>query len=278
MKSNFKKILIIGGPNVGKTHFIGQLYGRLKSGSSSLKLGRTPDDLSILDDILKKLNNGIPGEHTPIGQNKNLILPITNASYQNWDLIYPDYGGELILNIVKNRKIESLWKSQIEDSNHWLLFIRLSIIEKIEDITTRFHASIVNDNFQVPEDIEYNCNSDAFYIELLQMFLFTKGISKAFKKKPKLTILLSCWDEIEDKNKKPKEIFKTKMPLFYDFVKSLWNKNFDIIALSAIGKALNKEKPDQDYKINGPEKFGYIITNDGNKTNDITLALKNIIN
>ena len=41
------KILIIGGPNAGKTHFGGQLYGRLNMRTEHYRITSLPEDLTI---------------------------------------------------------------------------------------------------------------------------------------------------------------------------------------------------------------------------------------
>lgn len=271
-----KNILIIGTPNTGKTHFGGQLYGRLKTGNCSLTLKSTPDDLSIFQEILEKLNTGLSAEHTATTQNENLILPVQNQDNESLDLIYPDYGGEQITNIVENRKINSIWKSNIEKSDCWFLFIRLSLVEDIEDVTTRFYSTIGKNSI----GNEFSClkdNSPVFYIELLQIFLFAKRQSKASHNIPKLTILLSCWDELPTDGETPESILRKKMPLFYDYISSLWRHNLNIIGLSSTGKPLSVDKADNEYLINGPEKQGYIILEDGQKNSDLTLSLNSVI-
>ena len=51
-KSN-NNILIIGGPNAGKTHFGGQLYGRLNCRQFEYKISSNnrPSDLTIFEDV-----------------------------------------------------------------------------------------------------------------------------------------------------------------------------------------------------------------------------------
>ena len=59
-----KNILVIGRANSGKTHFAGQLYGRLQESDSSLKISKTPKNLEMLREIFDALNKGQASNHT----------------------------------------------------------------------------------------------------------------------------------------------------------------------------------------------------------------------
>lgn len=276
-----KNILIIGMSKMGKTHFGGQLYGRLKSLNKSYKLRKTPDDLSLFEEILERLNDGLEGSHTSTKLNEAIVLPIQSQNGTNpIDIIYPDYGGEQIRGIVEQREIPIIWKNQIEASNHWFLFIRLDLMEKVSDVTTKFHAQIDAEKINNDEDKERRHlkelpeNSSAFYIELLQIFLYTKFFKATSKDKPQLTVLLSCWDKLESKYGEgilPSSILSETMPLFFAFISSNWKEDqYQIIGLSSLGKDLSKDKADKDYQIQGPEKFGYLVMPDGKREPDIT--------
>ena len=69
-------ILIIGMSKVGKTHFGGQLYGRLKAGTNQYALRHTPNDVSIFQDILDNLNEGLEGKHTDSKLRETITLPV----------------------------------------------------------------------------------------------------------------------------------------------------------------------------------------------------------
>jgi len=275
MSGNKKNILVIGAPNTGKTHFGGQLYGRLKIKESEYVLRETPDDITLFKDILNKLNNGIPGDHTPFSESRQLILPITSKNGEEIDLIYPDYGGEQISQIIKNRKLNARWQEQIELSTDWILFIRPHLIETIEDVTKRFHSYIFKKSQTELAEFEgLKDTSPIFYIELLQMLLFSKRLNVTSTNKPFLLIFLTCWDELNITDEEPKKVLKSKMPLFYEYIENNWNLKFATIGLSATGTVLDANKPNKEFQIYGPETCGYIINEDGSKTTDLTLALK----
>lgn len=114
-----KNILVIGMSKTGKTHFGGQLYGRLKTSENKYRLQETPNDLSLFQDILDNLNQGLEGKHTDSKLHETIVLPIISDTGDEIDLIYPDYGGEQLRGMIELRKINNIWEQQIADSTHW---------------------------------------------------------------------------------------------------------------------------------------------------------------
>jgi hypothetical protein len=279
MKQEAKVILIIGLSKTGKTHFGGQLYGRLKNEKNSYKLRRTPDDLSQFEDILQCLNEGKQGKHTDSKYNQAIVLPVLSSTGEHLDLVYPDYGGEQLKIMMEQRQFNTAWKERAAQSNHWFLFLRLDLTENIVDVTTKFYKQIEEEK-QIPDSkieniSELPYDSSAFYIELIQALLSLKQISIESDRKPRLTILLSCWDKLKrNKIKQPEFVLASKMPLLHIFIKNMWSEqNVNFIGLSSLGKDLNKDKVDQEYAIDGPENFGYVILPNGDKEIDLTLIL-----
>lgn len=278
---NNNTILLIGGPDTGKTHFGGQLYGRLETQSSFYKITSPPEDLTIFKEVLDNLNEGKATGHTPTASNKTLELEIEDNNGIKSIFSFPDYGGEQIQTIVNSRRIDKTWKEQIEKSNSWMLFIRPDKIDPLEDITNRDLPEQSVLDRRNAEEQPIILSSAAFFIELLQMLLYAKKTTTKQKTtSPNITVVLSCWDLIaeEVKGKVPKDILQEKLPALYSYINTTWAEDaFKIIGLSSTGKTLSLTEPDTEFVKKGPEKFGYFIDQEGKKTEDLTLSIATVI-
>lgn len=274
-------ILIIGGPNAGKTHFGGQLYGRLNSRLFKYKISSSnrPADLTIFNDVLNKLYEGKRAAHTEGSANNSIELKIESESESDITFSFPDYAGEQVNLIIDNRRVNTIWKEYIDESSSWILFVRLDDIDKIEDI--------INRGIPSPEELKKRNNksppvrlSDAAqFVELLQTLLYIKKISSLSKiSRPNLTIVLSCWDVLKQKEGAiPLELLKDRLPLLYDFVSNNWEESsLSILGFSSTEKTLTDD-PDEEYIESSPIEFGYFITHDGVKEKDLTLAIGTFI-
>lgn len=274
-------ILIIGGPNAGKTHFGGQLYGRLNARTEHYRITSTPENLTIFQEVLDNLNEGKSSGHTHVNAHNTLELEIEDNLGVKSTFSFPDYGGEQIKAIVNDRRINKAWKEQIDKSSSWMLFIRLDEIIPVEDVVDRGlpdHEVLKNRN-QKSEPM--TLSDSAFYTELLQVLLYAKKIG--IKQKiaiPKLTVVLSCWDLLtnEEQQELPKDILSKKLPGLFNFFTGTWQESVcSIIGLSSIEKSLSNKKADRDFVKKGPESFGYVITQTGEKETDLTFTISTFI-
>jgi predicted RNA-binding Zn-ribbon protein involved in translation (DUF1610 family) len=118
-------ILLIGKPHSSKTVFLSQLYSKLQKNKSALKLYKSVDDLSPITVAREALAKGEEPQTTPSERSVKFYLPIQVGETQV-DLKCPEYGGEQILSIVENRELNKEWTDSIQESDHWILFIRLN--------------------------------------------------------------------------------------------------------------------------------------------------------
>lgn len=275
------KILVIGGPNAGKTHFGGQLYGRLSSKKFSYKIApnNIPADLTIFEDVLNKLYEGKRAGHTEHSANKSIELKVTDEQNSNILFSFPDYAGEQVKEIVANRQVNSVWKKNIEESTSWMLFVRLDEVANIDDITNAGFPNSETLKKRNETKPPVRVSDVAFFIELLQILLYVKKIPSFNKiNEPKITIVLSCWDLLNQADKTlPSDVLNDKLPMLYQFVTNNWKENkFDILGLSSTQKELTDE-PDEDYIENTPINFGYFINQKGEKEKDLTLLIGTLI-
>ncbi len=274
-------ILIIGGPNTGKTHFGIQLYERINSRQFEFKIdpSNRPSDLTIFEDGLKNLHNGKRAAHTEIGANRSIELIVTNEKNSEVKLAFPDYAGEQVRSIVSDRKVNALWKNYIQNSTSWVLFIRLNDLTPLEDI--------VNKGIPSPEEIQkrnsqpppVKVSEAAFYVELLQTLSYIKGLSMFSPiDQPKMTVVLSCWDELKlPECQIPNILLQKRLPMLFDFLSNKWqNESLSVIGLSSTEKSLTDE-PDDEFIDNEPINFGYYVNKKGESHQDLTLLIKDFI-
>jgi hypothetical protein len=119
-------------------------------------------------------------------------------------------------------------------------------------------------------------SDQARLIELLQMLLYTRGVSTDQQiEKPLLSVLLTCWDELSTGGR-PLDMLRRQLPMFCDFVISNWARP-NIVGVSALERPLNPRDRDAEYAARGPETFGYVVLQDGTRSPDLTLPIKMLL-
>ena len=268
-------VLLIGESNVGKTHYGAQFLKRLMVKECALKMCGAPTNLEAFNKALSCLTNGRSTDHTPAETYVESIWPITDSAGRCADLVWPDYGGEQVRNLVTQRRIPTAWRERVLEATDWVLLIRLHSLRSEDDLFSRplqsFAAAEPNG-----EATAYEPSDQARTVELLQMLLYLAQFPLDRPLcKPRLTILLSCWDELET-IELPADLLASRLPMLWSFVRSNWTSP-TVIGLSALERALSETDADQEYAARGPEDFGYVVLPDGEKSTDITLPIQRLM-
>lgn len=268
-------ILLVGESNVGKTHYGAQFLKRLMVKACALKMSGAPTNLEAFTTALSCLTEGKSTDHTPASTYVESVWPITDEAGRFAELVWPDYGGEQVRNLVTHRRIPAAWRERVLGAADWVLLIRLHSLRSEDDLFSRPLQSFAADESHGEADA-YELSDQARTVELLQMLLYLAQLHLDRPlRKPRLTILLSCWDELET-TELPTDLLASRLPMLWSFVRSNWTSPA-VIGLSALERTLSTTDADEDYAIRGPEEFGYVVLPDGTKNTDITLPIQRLM-
>ncbi|EKU31474.1 MULTISPECIES: hypothetical protein [Alcaligenes] len=268
-------ILLVGESNVGKTHYGAQFLKRLMVKACALKMSGAPTNLEAFTTALSCLTEGKSTDHTPASTYVESVWPIRDEAGRYAELVWPDYGGEQVRHLVTQRRIPTAWRERVLGATDWVLLIRLHSLRFDDDLFSRPLQSFATVE-SLGEATSYELSDQARSVELLQMLLYLAQLHLDRPlRKPRLMILLSCWDELET-TELPADLLASRLPMLWSFVRSNWASP-TVIGLSALERALSKTDVDQEYAIRGPEEFGYVVLPDGEKSADITLPIQRLM-
>lgn len=257
-------VLVLGGSGAGKTHFAGQLLGRMRhdrQGKLRIRPGGV-EDLSKLEEVLSSLEEGRAAGHTPAETWTGIRCELETEDGTEVLLEWPEYAGERLFAMVERRLVPDEWRNSIHSATGWLLFIRPSTLNLFEDLLDR-PTGITPEHSEAQEVPVQGSGWDdrARYVELLQMFLFVAGQSTYQPiEAPRLAIVMSCWDEINGSRLTPEGLLEERLPLLNAFVRSIWrDDSWSVWGLSSLGRSLSQHERDEDFAMQGPENFGYVI-------------------
>jgi hypothetical protein len=275
MVAKRRSILLIGESNVGKTHYGAQFLKRLIVQGCELKMDGAATNLRPFEQAMDCIAEGRATRHTTAGSYVESVWPIIDRQKRQAEMIWPDYGGEQIRDLTKNRVVPTPWRDRVSLASDWIFVIRLNTVRSTDDIFSRPIAELGQQN---PASAAQRPSDQARLIELLQILLYVAGLGREAKLGvPGLSVLLSCWDELGlPVGTEPADVLKERVPMLYAFLQSSWEKP-DIIGLSALEKTLTESDNDTEYAIKGPEHFGYVILPDGSRSTDITLPVQRLL-
>lgn len=267
-------IVMVGGPNSGKSHYTFQLFGRLFQQSFGLKLRDMPN-LELFKEGLERLNNGLQAVHTSIEKYDNADLRLVDSSGTSFDLLWPDYGGEQISQILEQRGVDEAWKQRLGEARGLLLFVRLHDIVDYKNIVEHPLAIELERRSHTDNHKEPDLSSQVGIIEMLQMLIWsTLRQTSSRILTPKLGILITCWDELVIDVVEPQRVLAERAPLLEQFIRGNWHERSRfVLGLSSLERPLDLENSDEEFATRGPESFGYVVQSDGHRTGDLTVPL-----
>jgi len=273
MSQSAQSMLLVGESGVGKTHFGAQLLKRLLNSNGRFRMNGAATNLEPFEATMECLNDGRSAAHTPTSTYVDSEWPIADAAGREFTLVWPDYGGEQVKNLLDTRWVPAEWRDRVMTTSAWILMLRLHQLRVSDDLLSKPLASLVNSTAGEASETELLKLSDqARMVELLQVLLYLRGGGVGqVNDIPQLCILLSCWDELGQTGT-PVSILSNQLPMFYQFVSSNWPEPI-IMGLSALERPLDNKVSDEEYVTKGPEHFGYIVTQDGSTSADLTIPL-----
>jgi hypothetical protein len=265
-------VLVLGGPSVGKTTFLMQLYGRVATEECMFKLRQAPESLTAIKDGWNRLQQGFPPGHTPHGTDASLTLPVVDAVGRYIDITVPDYAGEDLRRIGEQRRFSDRWRHLAAGSDHWLLVMRLAQHPDIPDLITRPIGELASTGPLVASEHNPSLPADMLAVELLQVLLHTRMREHLpADRELHLTLVLSCWDELETPaGTKPGEVASKRLALLDSFCRSHWGARYRVFGLSSQGQELDEGTPAQEYLELGPQKMGWLVDPAGSNDPDLT--------
>lgn len=257
------EILVLGGSGAGKTHYAGQLLGRLRydrQGKLRLRPGGV-GDLTKLEEVLSCLEEGRAAGHTPADTWTAIRCELETGEGARIALEWPEYAGERLFSIIEQRALPADWRESVIKATGWMLFVRPSNLQIYEDLLER-PTGFAPEHAR-PEERPVGgkgWDDSARYVELLQMLVFAARRS-TFRHItiPRLAVVLSCWDEL-DAPGTPEQTLAARLPLVHAYIRSTWRSGaWSVWGLSSLGRALSQTERDAEYAKEGPENFGYVV-------------------
>ena len=124
-------VVLIGGPDTGKTNFIGGLWLALQTKGSALIAARLPDRIDYVEDIVAHLHQGRFAPRTDRNMDASdsrVTLPLAvrdSNDQERLELVVPDVSGEIWKNAAETNELPREWMDQLERGDAAMVFVRV---------------------------------------------------------------------------------------------------------------------------------------------------------
>jgi energy-coupling factor transporter ATP-binding protein EcfA2 len=266
------RVLVLGGPDSGKSTYLLQLYGRVFDGEGRVQLRGAVDSMVAIKEGLARLASGRPAGHTPNGTETSLTLPLVDKETgREWDITVPDYAGEDLRRVGDALRLPDRWRDLAATSDHWVVMVRLSLYPDMPDLVSRPVGEVASASRERSDDGDVQrLPIDMFLVDLLQLLRHGRTQLEVTNDLH-VTIVLSCWDELgHADDTRPSQVVRDQLALLDSYCTTTFGPRYRVLGLSAQGRALSDDDPAVEFIDEGPGAMGWLVCEDGARDPDLT--------
>jgi len=272
-----RSIILLGGPDSGKTNFIGRLWKALDQGEGILHAAEQPKDLNFVLDVTEHLFQGVFAPRTELSNARRdfeVIVAATKGGPQS-KIVVPDISGELWRKAVIDSEIEPEWMNELQRADAALLFVRVGSDQDIRPLDWVTSRRMLE---KLGNEDDPGLPTQVMVCELIR-FLEGSLASRQDGGVPRLSVVITAWDCVDEGTfeKGPLAYLEREYPLIAGRLADLEKLDVQIFGLSIVGGDL---KHDAEYRQafleSGMDGQGWVAVQDENgwrKNPDVTLPI-----
>lgn len=301
---NELSVLLIGGPDSGKTNFVGCLWEALNDRKGELVAPTAPQRVKYVEDALEHLMQGRFAPRTDPGTEdhaESFSIPVYKKDSPDADprhIVVPDVTGELWKNAVETSLISPAWMTALEEAHGVLLFVRvgsdqnvapldwvtsarlLSLRAKRVAAAAKAQAAEARVEVEAQEPEEQPPAVIPTQVQLCELIRFLEHASRAkgAKSPKRVAILVTAWDRVDDMRSKagPRAYIGSEFPLLDGRLTSLANLEVEVFGVSVVGGDFVDQEFQKAYLDGDPKAAGYVVRSTGGKVervHDLTVPV-----
>ena len=277
-------IVLIGGPDSGKTNFLARIWESLRVCEGTLIAPEVPGNIKYVEDALAHLLQGTFAPRSDKGFDelgRSFSIPVVSAKNRKLDpvqIVVPDVSGELWKEAVEKFELPAQWIDNLREAFGALLFLRIGSNQNIEHLDWVTTAKILRMNTlqsEEDQDAPRQIPTAVQLCELLRLLEYVLAENTSIVK-PRVAILVTAWDLLDTQRAKlgPMAYLATEFPLLAGRLADMSKLNVQVFGMSIVGG----DFIDQDFKqrfLDGElNSFGYVVCEiDGRVQKDFDLTL-----
>ena len=272
---NAQSIVLVGGPDTGKTNFIGRLWLKLRNGESSLRLSGMPNEIKYVEEVVSHQHQGNFAPRTDKNvevEQISLTIPLACVGAEQADasteLVIPDVSGEVWKTAVETNEIPRERMTQLEQAAGALVFVRVLSGLNVNPPDWVNAANLMGLQSQDSETVEMP--TQVMLCEFLR-FLELKICNADRARKSRIAVVVTAWDLLDNERSTagPRAYLGKEYPLFAGRLADLDRFEVNIFGMSIFGGDPGADLSFQDDLLTGGvESAGNVRYWDGRELQD----------
>jgi hypothetical protein len=273
-----RSVILLGGPDSGKTNYVGRLWPALDAGKGSLVAAMQPDDIGFVLDTAEHLFRGhfAPrSEHSDARRDFEIV--VMTAGIQT-KIVVPDISGELWRKAVLDSEIAEDWMRELRRADGALLFVRVGSdqnVRPLDWVTSRKLLARVGQ-----EEDRDKLPTQVMLCELIRYLELTLA-DRPDGGRPRLSVVVAAWDLVDAGvfERGPDAYLAREYPLLAGRIADTTRLDVRTFGLSVVGGDLEVDTAYRDaFFEKALDEHGWVVIRDAQtslwrKDADVTLPV-----
>jgi hypothetical protein len=259
-----RSVILLGGPDSGKTNYVGRLWHALDAGKGSLVASAQPDDIGFVLDTADHLFEGrfAPRSEHSDGRRDFKVTVAPVAGGEGTKIVIPDIRGELWLNAVAESEISADWMAELKRADGALIFVRVNSdlnVRPLDWVTSRTLLG------KLGQDDNRNKLPTQFILCELLRYLELTLANRPDGSCPRVSVVVSAWDIVDSAtfNEGPEAYLAKEYPMVAGRLQDTERLDVQIFGLSVVGGDLDSDLAHRETVLeNGLDQHGWVATRD----------------
>ena len=235
-----RSVILVGGPDTGKTNFIGRVWIALQADDSALSALAPPDDIRYVEEVVASLYEGRFAPRTDKNldvERGSVVIPLGLSDFQGAEvaeLVIPDISGEIWEKAVETSELPAGWMERLEAADAALLFVRVLSDTNSTPIDWVTNPELMK--HQGDDAQQKNIPTQVILCELLR-YLELKLRTRPTGQKPRIAVVVTAWDLLDDERSAvgPYGYLQKEYPLFAGRLSDIDRIDVMVFAMSIFG-------------------------------------------
>lgn len=272
-----RSIILLGGPDSGKTNYIGPLWRALDSEAGALHAAEQPEDINFVLEITDHIFGGSfapRSEYSDERRDFEVVVAETKNGPRS-RVVIPDISGELWRQAVIDSEITPDWMEVLRRADAALLFVRVNSDQDVRPLDWVTSRNMLE---KLGGEEEQGLPTQVMLCELIR-FLEVSLVGRDDGGLPRLSVVVTAWDLVDPTKfeQGPLAYLEREYPLLAGRLTDIEGIDVQVFGLSAVGGDL-KHDPNyrQAFLEAGGDGLGWIVMQDAEgwrKDSDITLPI-----
>lgn len=254
-----KSIMLVGGPDSGKSNYLARLWLAFQSQKYDLNSPTIPGDVRYVESIAEHLLQGqfVPRTE-PEEKNREFHVSVkTKGERITADIIVPDILGEIWGKAVSTLEIPEKWLATLRKSSAAVLFVR--VLSKNNVLPLNWVTSQGFLKMGLGSDNEQLIPTQVVLLELLRFI--DENINRKGNPKPKVAVIVTAWDLLhsEEATEGPLAYLHHEFPMFAGRLSDIRSLDVKVFGSSIVGGDFETDGFTEEFFNKGIHDTGYIV-------------------